>query len=758
MVKRKKKTTVVNIFVKKIWGLSLIIVGAVVLSMLAFYSASDGSFNLANDTINNPFGLSGSSFASILLTFSGLSFPIFITAIMFWGYNICRTKEISFGWLRIVLWVLGVISLSIALNFIPSMPLGGLIGNIINKKVLVNIPVFPYKNLLIIAVFTGFSFVAFNVAAGIHFAAWGRFVLYVSNIIWKFLRLVAKFAAKFVKIKNVKNVADKEEKPIKKIKKQNKERFEPSFGSNPDTIVETKESVAEKSDKKPIKTAIKINSNNGYNYPPVDILSKPKEKAAVIVNQKELDETAKELESVLQEFGVNGKIVKIRPGPVVTLYELEPSAGTKTARVIGLADDIARSMSAVSVRIAVVAGSNTIGIELPNPKREVVWLRDLVDGAGFKESKNSLNVILGKDIGGQNVYADLARMPHLLVAGTTGSGKSVGMNSMILSLLYKMTPDECRLIMIDPKMLEFSIYNGIPHLLTPVITDPAKAVLGLKWAVKEMENRYRAMAQLNVRNIDGYNKRLEELRKSEERAVRTVQTGFNMETGAPVYEEQEMDLTALPYIVVVVDEMADLMLVAGKEVEAAIQRLAQMARAAGIHLILSTQRPSVDVITGVIKANFPTRISFQVTSKIDSRTILGEQGAEQLLGMGDMLYMPSGQRPVRVHGSFVKDSEVEQIVEFLKIQKEPEYLEGVTEGELNTKDTGSVFDKTAMGGGDGGLYSQAVDLVRADNKTSISYIQRRLNIGYNKAASLVEKMEEEGVLSSPDNKGKREVL
>ena len=432
---------------------------------------------------------------------------------------------------------------------------------------------------------------------------------------------------------------------------------------------------------------------------------------------------------------------------MVTLYELEPAPGTKTARVIGLADDIARSMSAVSVRIAVVPGSNTIGIEMPNQKREIVWLRELFEDDNFMNSKNTLNVVLGKDIGGKNVYADLAKMPHLLVAGTTGSGKSVGVNSMILSLLYRMRPDECKLIMIDPKMLEFSMYNGIPHLLTPVITDPGKAVVGLKWAVKEMEDRYRAMAQLNVRNISGYNQKLAELRSSGEKITRTVQTGFDTETGKPIFEEQELD------------EMADLMLVAGKEVEAAIQRLAQMARAAGLHLIMSTQRPSVDVITGTIKANFPTRISFQVTSKIDSRTILGEQGAEQLLGMGDMLYMPAGQRPIRVHGSFVKDSEVEKVVDFLKEQKEPEYVEAVTAGELNEKDSGSVFDKTAMGGdADGDLYSQAVAIVQNDKKVSTSYIQRRLRIGYNRAATLVERMEEEGVITAPDHTGRREVI
>jgi len=463
----------------------------------------------------------------------------------------------------------------------------------------------------------------------------------------------------------------------------------------------------------------------------------------------------------LQEFAVNGKIVKVRPGPVVTLYELEPAPGTKSARVIGLADDIARSMSAISVRIAVVPGSNTIGIELPNPKREIVYLRELIESNDFSDSKAALTITLGKDIGGKNVYADLAKMPHLLVAGTTGSGKSVGVNSMIISLLYKMRPEECKLIMIDPKMLEFTMYNGIPHLLTPVITDPAKAVIGLKWAVKEMEDRYRAMAQLNVRNITGYNKRLEELRASDGKVSRTVQTGFDMETGKPIYEEQELDLTPLPYIVIVVDEMADLMLVAGKDVEAAIQRLAQMARAAGIHLIMSTQRPSVDVITGTIKANFPTRISFQVTSKIDSRTILGEQGAEQLLGMGDMLYMPAGQRPNRVHAPFVKDSEVEQIVEFLKSQREPEYVESVTEGELSDKSGGSaVFDSGNFGAGnsDDDLYRQAVQIVQNDKKASTSYVQRRLRIGYNRAALIIERMEQEGIITPADHSGRREVV
>ena len=572
--------------------------------------------------------------------------------------------------------------------------------------------------------------------------------------IWKFLRLCFRIIALGLsKIKFKHSDEENNELVIKPSKgKAPKERKEPKVKSE-------KKDAPAASNKPATKTNKKKDIDDGYMYPDVNLLSRPKDKGGNLISEKELESIARDLENVLQEFGVNGKIVKVRPGPVVTLYELEPAPGTKTARVIGLADDIARSMSAVSVRIAVVPGSNTIGIEMPNKNRETVWFKDLLEDPAFRETKNTLNVVLGKDIGGRNVYADLAKMPHLLVAGTTGSGKSVGVNTMILSLLYRMRPEECKLIMIDPKMLEFSMYNGIPHLLTPVITDPAKAVIGLKWAVKEMEDRYRAMAQLNVRNIAGYNQKLQELKASGEKIERTVQTGFDAETGKPIFEKQELDLTPLPYIVIVVDEMADLMLVAGKDVEAAIQRLAQMARAAGLHLIMSTQRPSVDVITGTIKANFPTRISFQVTSKIDSRTILGEQGAEQLLGMGDMLYMPAGQRPIRVHGSFVKDSEVEKVVEFLKTQREPEYVSGVTEGELSEKDSGSVFDKGDFAAGsDEDLYAQAVAIVQNDKKASTSYIQRKLRIGYNRAASLIDKMEEEGIISAADHVGRREVL
>ncbi|WP_246544309.1 DNA translocase FtsK, partial [Ancylobacter dichloromethanicus] len=496
-----------------------------------------------------------------------------------------------------------------------------------------------------------------------------------------------------------------------------------------------------------------------YAMPGLDLLAPPPPRGGPALSREALDQNARDLEGVLDDFGVRGAIVNARPGPVVTLYELEPAPGIKSSRVIGLADDIARSMSAISARVAVIPGKNAIGIELPNPKRDKVLLREILAARDFGEAAHKLAIALGKTIGGEPVIVDLARMPHLLVAGTTGSGKSVAINTMIVSLLYRLRPEQCRLIMIDPKMLELSAYDGIPHLLTPVVTDPKKAVVALKWAVREMEERYRKMSKVGVRSIDGFNARIAEAQVKGEQIVRTVQTGFDKETGEAIYEREEMDLSPIPYIVVVVDEMADLMMVAGKDIEGAIQRLAQMARAAGIHLIMATQRPSVDVITGTIKANFPTRISFQVTSKIDSRTILGEMGAEQLLGQGDMLYMAGGGRISRVHGPFVSDQEVERIVEHLKAQGAPDYLDDVTVDPEAEGEDGAVFDKSAMGGEEGGdLYSQAVAVVMRDKKCSTSYIQRRLQIGYNRAASLVERMEREGLVGPSNHAGKREIL
>jgi S-DNA-T family DNA segregation ATPase FtsK/SpoIIIE len=503
-----------------------------------------------------------------------------------------------------------------------------------------------------------------------------------------------------------------------------------------------------------------LEDSNGFELPELSLLAEPKHKGLADEHRPEkLEAMARRLEGVLEDFGVKGDIINVRPGPVVTLYELEPAPGIKSSRVISLADDIARSMSAISARVAVVPGRNAIGIELPNQSRETVYLREMLASQDFEKMKGKLPICLGKTIGGEPIIADLARMPHLLIAGTTGSGKSVGINTFILSLLYQMTPEQCRLIMIDPKMLELSIYDGIPHLLTPVVTDPAKAVVALKWAVREMEDRYRKMSKIGVRNIDGFNQRVTESAKKGETITRTVQTGFDRETGEAIYESESFDLQPLPFIVVIIDEMADLMMVAGKDIEGAVQRLAQMARAAGIHVIMATQRPSVDVITGTIKANFPTRISFQVTSKIDSRTILGEQGAEQLLGNGDMLYMAGGGRIRRLHGPFVSDNEVEAIVTHLKSQGAPDYLDSITaeEDELDGEGPEGSYANSNMNSGDE-LYDKAVQVVITDKKVSTSYIQRRLAIGYNKAATLIERMEKEGVISQANHAGKREIL
>ncbi|MEM9014189.1 MAG: DNA translocase FtsK 4TM domain-containing protein [Pseudomonadota bacterium] len=516
----------------------------------------------------------------------------------------------------------------------------------------------------------------------------------------------------------------------------------------------SKEGKRERREAQPV---LPVFSAEDFELPPLNLLAKPSSSGArAVISDETLEQNARMLENVLSDFGVRGEIINVRPGPVVTLYELEPAAGVKSSRVIGLADDIARSMSAIACRVAVVPGRNVIGIELPNLDREMVFLRELLGASEYENSRGDLTLALGKGIGGDPVYADLARMPHLLIAGTTGSGKSVGINTMILSLLYRLSPDQCKLILVDPKMLELSVYEGIPHLLSPVVTDPRKAVVALKWTVREMEERYRKMSKVGVRNVAGFNARVMEAAENGETLSRTVHTGYDEESGEPVYETEELDYEPMPFIVVVIDEVADLMMVAGKDIEGMVQRLAQMARAAGIHLIMATQRPSVDVITGTIKANFPTRISFQVTSKIDSRTILGEQGAEQLLGQGDMLHMAGGGRLRRVHGAFVSDDEVEAIVKFLKKQGAPEYVQEVTEMR-DSEDEGG-FDIGGNTNSGDALYDRAVAVVLRDRKASTSYVQRRLQIGYNRAATLIERMEEEGVISPANHAGKREIL
>jgi DNA segregation ATPase FtsK/SpoIIIE, S-DNA-T family len=507
--------------------------------------------------------------------------------------------------------------------------------------------------------------------------------------------------------------------------------------------------------KKPAQSSLDLKDR--YVLPGLELLKPAPPSTGGQIDKAGLERNARLLESVLDDFHVKGSIVEVRPGPVVTMYELEPAAGIKASRVVQLADDIARNMSALSARVATIPGRSVIGIELPNSKRESVVFHELASSSAFEDQSAQLPIILGKNIAGDPVIADLAPMPHLLVAGTTGSGKSVGLNAMILSLLYKLSPDQCRMIMIDPKMLELSIYDDIPHLLSPVVTEPAKAIRALKWAVEQMEDRYRMMAPLGVRGLSSFNDKVRQAKIKGQQLGRRVQTGYDAETGQPVYEEERLEYEPLPQIVIIVDELADLMMTAGKEVEFLIQRLAQKARAAGIHLIMATQRPSVDVITGVIKANLPTRISFAVTSKIDSRTILGEQGAEQLLGKGDMLYMPGGKQIARVHGPFVSDDEVRAVADHWRTQGTPDYIQAVTE---EPEDGGWAIDGAPSGedSPEDQLFRRAVQVVAESQKASTSYVQRQLRVGYNSAARLIERMEAEGLVSRPDHVGRREVL
>ena len=767
-----KKTDKSNDKIGKLKKLSNLFLGSALITYVAisiiaciYHYYTDSSLNTASsEDVHNIFGSFGAFISDIILQLFGLSGIIFNLVFAFWGFNILRNRPVFDLSSKLFAFILGAISFAIFLGITeistdwPSHAgIGGAIGKIALKHMEIILPkLTQYYSLTIfaIAILTLIlSFSCFNFIADIEYSSWKKLVLFIYNKTIDIITGTYYCISDFIKYKYGKDpqgqVSIKSNRKDRKKQKKAAKKIEEKTAKKTDNSKKINEI-------KKVKE-VKKDDKDGYSFPSLEILSLPDNYAVSNVSKEELEENAKELETVLDEFGIKGEIVKVSPGPVVTLYELDPAPGTKTSRVIGLADDIARSMSAVSVRIAVVPGKSTIGIEMPNTSRDIVFLREMLSDNKFIKKDSGLIITLGKDIGGDPIYADLAKMPHLLVAGTTGSGKSVGINSMILSLLYKMKPEECRMIMIDPKMLELSVYNGIPHLLTPVVTDPSKAVIALKWAVREMEDRYRAMAQLNVRNISGYNQKLAEARKKNKEIIRTVQTGFDPETGKPIYEEQNLDLTPIPYIVVIVDEMADLMLVAGKDVEAAIQRLAQMARAAGIHLIMATQRPSVDVITGTIKANFPTRISFQVTSKIDSRTILGEQGAEQLLGMGDMLYMASGQKPSRVHGCFVKDGEVEDVVAHLKEQSTPDYVANVTE----SKDFGDG-GADLLGGGNGNsgdeLYDKAVALILDDRKVSTSYIQRKLRIGYNRAASIVDRMEEEGLISAANHVGKREIL
>ncbi|HEU0071053.1 MAG TPA: DNA translocase FtsK 4TM domain-containing protein [Alphaproteobacteria bacterium] len=785
-------------------GALLMLLGVGLLLALFSHDPKDPSGNVATApgaAISNWLGAPGAWSSDFLLQNFGISGAIIALTFIGWGWRTIIHRGIAPIWLRVLLLIVSILLIGAACDGLDRIEVaasggGWRLGGWVGASVFSSL--YALSNLLgvadvgaavlaaiagVIGVISligasGFSWSEWRKAGGATASALGtgaRGGIEGATIAARTTNdLIARAKRRFGKRPRVEPrfagelpEDDPDEEPLIALPEPDDEDDDPEIDERPVKKAAAKKPREEPLIEAPVKKAapgkragsrqatLDLVAEGEYQLPPLDLLKMPPEsKGDPSINKDSLEQNAKMLKSVLEDFGVKGEILKVRPGPVVTLYELEPAPGIKASRVIGLADDIARNMSAVSARIAVVPGRNVIGIELPNATRETVYLRELLSTAEYESTASKLTLVLGKDIGGAPIMAALDRMPHLLIAGTTGSGKSVAINTMILSLLYRLPPDECRFIMIDPKMLELSVYDGIPHLLAPVVTEPGKAVVALRWTVKEMENRYRAMSQLGVRNIAGYNQRLGEAAKRGENLMRTVQTGFEKETGKPIFEEQPLDLKPLPYIVVVVDEMADLMLVAGKDVESSVQRLSQMARAAGIHLMMATQRPSVDVITGTIKANFPTRCSFQVTSKIDSRTILGESGAEQLLGQGDMLYMAGGGRISRVHGPFVSDEEVNKVIKALKDQGVPEYVEAVTE-----EDEGGALP--GMGGGEGSgddLYDQAVALVCRERKASTSFVQRHLQIGYNRAARIIERMEAEGVVSSANHVGKREVL
>ncbi|MFT5180170.1 MAG: S-DNA-T family DNA segregation ATPase FtsK/SpoIIIE [Alphaproteobacteria bacterium] len=770
------------------FGLLVIAAGVAFAIALIGYDSLDASLNNATGApVHNPLGFYGAVTSDLALQYFGLAVALPVIVLLAWGVRLFRHRSVPhFGW-RLLTVLVSICAAAFALNAVATPAgwsirtgLGGTFGHLAFDPAIEFLSGYEIAPSIPVGVTAVVALVGLLSALALNWSDWRM----VSRILgWAGRRSshatcwvayrgagaartgTAGLGAGVRAVLKRRAAARHEPQPIRSPRV----RREPSARVTPAAPIEAqRQRVAPRAKApKPSRQAqadrqakLKFSApGEVYELPPLDLLAEIDERSTVssLISEEALEQNARVLESVLEDFGVYGEIVHVRPGPVVTLYELEPAPGTKTSRVIGLADDIARSMSAVSVRIAVVPGRNVIGIELPNTTREHVALRELLAASSFEKKSMDLTLALGKDIGGEPVMVDLARMPHLLIAGTTGSGKSVGINAMIASLLYRLQPEECRFIMIDPKMLELSVYDGIPHLLAPVVTEPKKAVVALKWVTREMENRYRSMSKLGVRNLAGYNQRIEQARKKGDILSRKVQTGFDLESGKPVFEEQPFDMVPLPFIVVVVDEMADLMLVAGKEVEAAVQRLAQMARAAGIHLILATQRPSVDVITGTIKANLPTRISFQVTTKIDSRTILGEQGAEQLLGHGDMLYMAGGGRITRVHGPFVSDTEVESLVAFLKAQGEPDYIDDVTEDDGAANGLPG-FDPAGDNSSGDELYDQAVALVAREQKASTSFVQRHLQIGYNRAARIIEQMEKEGVVSTANHVGRRDVL
>ena len=760
-------------------GIGLIVLAIALALALVTFNPADPSANTGTGGIaTNMVGLAGAWVADILMQTVGIASYALVLVFICWGWRVGTHRGPGKVWLYVallppglIIWSLSAAALFVGNDWVVPSGYGGFVGAELLRALTALVAdtplaIVPVPQWVFGLLFSLLALLVTVPATGITWAQWGYLVNSIFGPPWRLSQwaVSSAYASIVGHLEGQPSGAVPKKRPRPKASKKASDRARQKAAAKtaaktakvrrePAKLKQGERAEAERQPK------LKLSPGDNGELPPLSLLNEPDTAdVAGPISKDALQQNARMLESVLDDFGVKGEITEVSPGPVVTLYELEPAPGTKSSRVIGLADDIARSMSAISVRVAVVPGRNAIGIELPNATRETVYLREMLASRNFERSSSKLGLALGKDIGGAPVIADLASMPHLLIAGTTGSGKSVAVNTMILSLIFRWTPKDCRFIMIDPKMLELSVYDGIPHLLTPVVTDPRKAVVALKWAVREMEDRYKSMSKLGVRNLAAYNARIAEVAEKGETLSRTVQTGFDTDTGEPIYEEQLLDLTPKPLIVVIVDEMADLMMVAGKDVEGSIQRLAQMARAAGIHLIMATQRPSVDVITGTIKANFPTRISFQVTSKIDSRTILGEQGAEQLLGMGDMLYLAGGGRVTRVHGPFVGDEEVEDVVRFLLAQGSPDYITDVTD-----EPEGGFDSLLSPGGSDGkssgdALYDQAIALVAREGKASTSFVQRHLQIGYNRAARLIERMEKDGVIGPANHVGKREVL
>jgi len=796
---KDKKLTTIKKVENCFFGIFWMLISIAILISLFSYHENDISFNNVSTKpeIHNYLGKFGSYTADLLIQIFGLTPLLFAVLFLALGLKVFRNRTIYSKYQKFISFIGLIVGSSIVFDilFVSDKCSVGYCGGLIGSFFVDSLYYVPSYMLILFSIFIFFISISFFLdirknwwlvkSARCYrftratFIGFFKFIIFIFRLLTTknfrhslkniFVNLFNRQSGDFVLIDDdsdsIKDELDNNKlSPDKDISKSSDKKFFGLFSRKKKLPIEIETSLKEPKNQPIKKENPKTNKQDKYILPNTSILNRNSGKNKISVPRDELLEQSDKLIKVLRDFGINGEMLGAKAGPIITLHEFEPSAGTKSSRVIGLADDIARSMSAVSARISVIPGRNAMGIELPNKQREIIYIKDLLESSEYRNSKASLPIIIGSDIAGGAIVADLAKMPHLLVAGTTGSGKSVAINTMITSLLYKMTPDQCKFIMIDPKMLELSVYEGIPHLLTPVVTEPLKAITALKWVCREMEDRYRIMASLGVRNIAGYNEKLNNAIRNGTKLTRRVQTGFDSETDEPTYEEKEIEEREMPYIVVIVDEMADLMITAGKEIEASIQRIAQKARAAGIHIIMATQRPSVDVITGVIKANFPTRMSFQVVSKIDSRTILGEQGAEQLLGMGDMLFMAGGGKIVRAHGPFVSDDEVEKIVNFIKSQGfEPNYVDEV----LKNDDEFSSDSSGTVNGGDSDLfgyegekdyYRQALEIVKRDRKCSISYIQRQLRIGYNKAANLVEEMERNGVLSSPGNTGKREIL